>query len=280
MYKTAVLTVIYPSAVPYFNDFFDSLRNQSHKCFDVIIINDGVANPPNHLFSGLNCKVLNYSSTPAKNREYGLNIICESGYDVVILSDIDDYNKSNRVEKSLEYLKQYDCIANDLNIVNSEKELIVSDYFKNSHMIPNCINLEFLEDKNICGFSNTAMKTDIIYPVEFPQDVRIVDWYFFTKLLLEKHSIGFVPEALTYYRQHENNEIGIGDFKVESFRKLTQLKIDHYNHILNLDNGHNFQRCLDETMALQKMTDKEIEQTINKNKVINSQPLWWENIKL
>lgn len=280
MHKTAVLTVIYPLAIPFFYEFFDSLRNQSYKNFDIIIINDGVSNLPRRLLAGLNYKIYNYNSTPAKNREYGLNVICESGYKEVILSDIDDYNRTDRIEKSLAYLNQCDCIVNDLNIVNSSGKLIISDYFKHSHVIPECINLDFLKDKNICGFSNTAIRTDIIYPVVFPKNVRIVDWYFFTKLLLEKRSIRFVPDALTYYRQHDNNEIGIEDSKTASFRKLIQFKIEHYTHLLNLDNDHHFQGYLEETMKLSNLTDSEIEKIISKNRVINSHPLWWENVKL
>lgn len=280
MCKVAVLTVIYPQAKPFFKDFFESLRNQKNKDFDIIIINDGVEDFNKCLLKNFNYRFINFSSTPSKNREHGLNLSYKLGYDKVILCDIDDICKTDRVKLSLEYLKYYDCVVNDLDTVDFNGNVLIADYFSKSHSIPEKITFDFLLDKNICGFSNTAINIKKIYPVSFPPEVRIVDWFFFTQLTIKGCSIGYIPHSLTYYRQHANNEIGIEDFKVSSFKKMVKLKKEHYEQLSEECNETSFENYIRECNVLYNIDDEKIIQTIKKNKLTNEYPLWWENIKL
>lgn len=280
MCKVAILTVIYPQAKPFFFDFFESLRNQDYKDFDLVIINDGVEDFNIDLLKDLNYRVEDYSLNPSKNREHGLNITYELGYDKVILCDIDDIFKKDRIKISLEYLKSFDCVVNDLDTVDYHGKPLITDYFSKSHSIPHKITLDFLLDKNICGFSNTAVNIKKIYPISFPSDVSIVDWYFFTQLSIKGCSIGFIPYSLTKYRQHTNNEIGIGILEISSFKKMIRLKKEHYHHISKIDNSNKIKKRMEMCDTMENLDDDEIAYILNKNQIINQYPLWWENIKL
>ena len=111
---------------------FSSLKNQTYKNFDIIVVNDG-----NKDFEEiitlydlkLNIIELQNSNTPAKNREYGINYCIDNKYDVLIFGDSDDYFKSNRVEKSLHFLKEADIVVNDLSLFDKN-----SVYEKNTYL--------------------------------------------------------------------------------------------------------------------------------------------------
>ena len=84
-------------------DFFDSLTRQTCNNFDVVVVNDGYSNfdKLKSKYSMLNILELEYSNTPAKNREYGINYCINNKYDVLVFGDSDDYFSDNRVEFSL-----------------------------------------------------------------------------------------------------------------------------------------------------------------------------------
>lgn len=91
MNKTAFLLVVYPGIENHINKCLSSLSSQSNKHFDLVIINDGFENILD-LTKNLTLNVIihNFFNTPSKNREFGINIIKDSGYDFLIFGDADD----------------------------------------------------------------------------------------------------------------------------------------------------------------------------------------------
>jgi glycosyltransferase involved in cell wall biosynthesis len=209
--KISLLTTIFPMDIEYLYAFFDSLKNQTYKNFDVIVINDGYSNfqKIKKLYTQtLNIIELKYSNTPAKNREYGINYCIDRKYDIVIFGDSDDYFKNNRIEKSLEILKQADIAVNDLSLF--DKNGIYEEKYL-SHRIDNLdvVDFEFITNKNIFGMSNTAIKLFGISKVTFDNKIVAVDWFFFKKLLKQGLKAIFTNETVTYYRQYKNNIVGL-----------------------------------------------------------------------
>ena len=158
--KVAFLTTIFPMNKKYLYDFFNSLQEQTYQKFDVIVVNDDYKNfeqIKSAYSQNLNIIELQYSNTPAKNREYGINYCIDNNYDILIFGDSDDYFAKNRVEKSIEFLKESDIVVNDLSLFN-ENFIYEEKYL--SHRIRNLqlIDFEFIKEKNIFGLSNTAIK--------------------------------------------------------------------------------------------------------------------------
>jgi len=82
--KIAFFTTIFTMNEHYLYDFFNSLRNQTYQKFDIIVVNDGYKNfeKIKTLYSKtLNIIELQYSNTPVKNREYGINYCIDNNYD-------------------------------------------------------------------------------------------------------------------------------------------------------------------------------------------------------
>ena len=209
--KISFLTSIFPSNKKYLNNFFESLKNQTYKNFDTVVINDGYKefdNIKNLYDQNLNLIDIKYSDTPSKNKEHGINYCIDKKYDVLIFGDSDDYFASNRVEKSIELLKRTDIVVNDLTLFNSDG-LYEKKYI--SHRLNNLdsVDLEFVKDKNIFGMSNTALNLKNVTKVEFDCKIIAVDWYFFKNLLANGFKAIFTNETESYYRQHKNNTVGL-----------------------------------------------------------------------
>lgn len=212
--NVAFLTTIFPVDEVFLINFFDSLSRQTVKKFDVIVINDGYLNfeKIKIVYETLNIIEIKFSDTPSKNRQYGINYCIDNKYDVLIFGDSDDYFASNRVELSLQLLEESDIVVNDVSLFD-ENGIYEDKYF--SHRLDNLdvVDVAFIEDKNIFGLTNTAIKLESIFKVVFDDKIIAVDWYFFKILLKQGLKAVFTNETVTYYRQYENNIIGL---KVEN----------------------------------------------------------------
>ncbi len=208
--KIAFLTTIFPMKIEYLYDFFNSLEKQTYKTFDIIVINDDYDNFELLIakFNTLNIIEVKYSNTIAKNREYGIKYIIENNYDILIFGDSDDYFMENRVEKSIDLLSKYDIVVNDLTLFD-KKDIIINKYISNRIQNHTMITYKFIEDKNIFGLSNTAINVHILDKIVFNKDLVAVDWFLYKYLLKLKYSAIFTNETETYYRQYENNTIGL-----------------------------------------------------------------------
>jgi len=208
--KVAFMTTIFPMQKEYLIEFFNSLNSQTHKIFDIIVINDGYKNfeEVRNKYNDLNIIELKYSSTISKNREYGINYIIDNNYDILIFGDSDDYFKKNRIEKSLELLKFNDIVVNDLTLFD-KNGIHKKKYISNRVQSNTIIKYDFIKDKNIFGLSNTALNINILDKVNFDNNLIAVDWYLYKKLLKSQAKAIFTNTTETYYRQYDNNIVGL-----------------------------------------------------------------------
>ncbi len=278
MSKIALFTVFYPGAETYVDEFFNSVLNQTYKNFDLIIVNDGYKddNLASHC-PNLNIVELRGDATISGNRAIGINYAIDNAYDYLFLCDVDDYMYPTRVEHVLESFGNNDIIVNDLDIVDADRKLIVKDYFQKTISANTILDKDFIKDKNIFGFSNSALKISAFSKVSFPTDLKVVDWYFFTRLLNEGLKAQFLDESLTEYRQHSGNMIGISSFTIDVFKKLIELKKKQYSYIKEVYPV--YQKLYDQMLNLSKLPDNELQKIIDKNTDITPYPVWWENVK-
>jgi len=264
--KIAFFTTIFTMNEHYLYDFFNSLRNQTYQKFDIIVVNDGYKNfeKIKTLYSKtLNIIELQYSNTPVKNREYGINYCIDNNYDFLIFGDSDDYFKNNRVEKSIELLKKTDVVVNDLNLFDENsiyQRMYLSKRLKNHQNV----DFNFIRNKNIFGLSNTALKLKDSKKIELPNDLIALDWYIFSMLLIAGKKAIFTNETVSYYRQHGQNIIGLKQLDEISFNLALKVKIKHYKALNKLSKRFD--------IDLNKLRNKKI----TKKKINN--PLWWEQV--
>jgi len=210
MKNVAFLTTIFPMEERFLIDFFDSLSGQTYDNFDVIVVNDGYDNfyDVKMKYQNLSIIELPYSDTPAKNREYGINYCIKRKYDILIFGDSDDYFSNNRVELSLNMLNSNDIVVNDVSLF-SDRGVYETMYISNRLSDNSKVNFNYIKNKNIFGLSNTALKINILSKVSFDKDLVAVDWYLYKSLLKNSCKAIFTNKAITYYRQHKDNTIGL-----------------------------------------------------------------------
>ncbi|AXH14489.1 hypothetical protein CP985_13205 [Malaciobacter mytili LMG 24559] len=276
--KIALLTTIFPMNESYLIQFFDSLEKQTFKDFDIIVVNDGYKdfNKIKDKYATLKIIELNYSNTHAKNREYGINYVISNSYDILIFGDSDDYFKNNRVEVSIEKLKKYDIVINDLSLFYN-KNYYNKMYFSNRINNNSEIKLELILDKNIFGMSNSAIKLEKVDLIEFDKSLIAIDWYLFSYLLIKGLKAVFTNETETFYRQHSDNIIGIGKLTEDKILKGIDLKIKQYKLLIK-------ENIIYADLLKQMLELKDKIKCIKTLELINNQnikfPLWWEEIKL
>lgn len=280
--KVAFLTVVYPGVEIYLDDFLGSLEIQTYSDFDIFVFNDGVSGLRKKLEEwndSLSIIIEDVNFSPIKIREVGINRILETGeYGAIIFGDSDDYFSENRIEKTLEYLSNSDIVINDLDLIAHDKVIISKKYLSNRLENKQIVGYEFVKDKNLFGLSNTAISTSILDSANFPENVIALDWYFFSLLLHGGCTATFCSEAKTFYRQHENNTVGMYYYDINSLYRDIEVKIAHYGAFSEID-----ECCVDiyeQHLALKEAIDaEEVDLKLLYKHIIEKKikfPLWWE----
>ncbi len=283
MKRVCVFGVIFPANLKYFNDFLMSLKEQTYKDFEIVLLNDGVEKLDQYIktFSDLKFVTYNVTGTPAEIREKGMKILISSNYEKIIFCDTDDYFSANRISLSLDLLEKYNVVVNDVTLVNSNKELLSKLYFSNRVNDGFVFNYKFITDKNLIGFSNTSVNKQILFEVKLNAEILAVDWYFFSSITVEKNvDIVFTNQAETFYRQHSKNAVGVGAVTEEGIVKAVRVKSLHYE-LLSSRNDLYKELAVGFKNLSRKLRDNDY-----KNKYINyvkgsnlKYPLWWEEAK-
>jgi len=243
-FDTLLTGVIYPSIEPYLPDYLDSIDNQTDKNFDLLILNHGLKLSTYQTFpQNTILKVVELNSTPAQIRATIISYAIKNDYDYLVFSDTDDYFSRSRVGLVRNGLKQYDFIYNELCIVSSERKNIQCDFLSKAGVKLEYSRFSDLLNRNIFGFTNTAVTVMKLNKLYIPKDLIAVDWWIFSILLLNGCKGGFIPKAKSYYRQSEINLIGIKQrLNDEKLHFGINVKINHYKHLLDYCKQNKFRK--------------------------------------
>jgi len=275
-----LFTVAYPQALDFLKDFHKSVLSQTRKDFDIIIVNDGCnVDSITSIFQGINVKILDAVGGFSANRIQGIDYARNLHYKYILFCDADDTFSSERYERTMEVFdnSHADIIVSNLNIVDEQCTLLIKDYFSKELPHSSWIDAAFEQDKNIFGMSNTAVRLEALKDTIQLPETPIVDWCLFTTLLLKGLKALYITDSLVNYRQYNSNLLGINKFDVASFRRLSELKINHYRLLSEM--GHpQYQQLMQECKALLFLSDSEIDSIVKQELYVHSQPLWWQII--
>lgn len=265
-------TVVYKQAWKWWEQFVDSVNQQSYHNFDILVMNDGLDEEEiDCLTEKFNHQYFIYDITDKLSisniRIRLLMKAKELGYDLLILGDFDDVFSKNRVEKIVNsYNKDIAFYYHNLKYDSCDKDVFetLPEFTSDIKQI-----LEF----NYLGLSNTAINLKS-FNIDFfsnLEDVKtnVFDWYLFSKILLS-HKSGTRINTYTIYRQQENNIAGIIKKDLESIKKEIIIKKEHYK-LLSKDLPE-ADKLLDFYQNISE--DKMLEYTNN-----NESGYWWSNLK-
>lgn len=286
---TLVFMVVHPAAVNFMGQCLSSLAEQDDPDFDVFILTDDLplvtVEHTALQAAQLNYKFLKAQGTIAENRQVGIDYALERHYDYLIFCDSDDYFRSDRVRitKRLLAANPSRFVVNDLTIVDQCGQCLHDYYYSRRMLEEDAITLPFLLEKNICGLSNTAVHTAALKNVRIPSDVVAVDWFVFSSLTLGGCLGYFTNKTVTYYRQHENNCIGIARIQEPRLESAIEIKLKHLKAMAPISPLHRellarfksiigkFYECPEYAMKLTKEVTRS-----EKSKF----PFWWESLEI
>ena len=234
-------TVVYREAIDYIDDLIESINSQDYNDFVVIIINDNISE--NLLRSYINkinkeVKLIDKTSeycSPIELRVDLINYAKKSGVNLFILGDCDDRFNSIRIRKIVERYVDNSDIAffyNELFFFNEKQAMTV--------LPKETLKIEDVLEYNYLGLSNTAINLDCLTN-EFIQTLYqcnsfVFDWYLFSRIIVSGGIGILVPEAVTYYRIHDNNFVGINScITHEILKKEYEVKLNHYKLMSGYD---------------------------------------------
>ena len=231
-----IVTIVLPTynGEKYLKEQIDSILNQTYQEIKIIISDDCSKDNTISILEEykenekIEIFIQEKNIGVVKNLEFLLKKV-ETPY--YMLADQDDYWLPEKVEKSLEKLKQnnVDLVFGDLEVVDEKLNTIYpsfGDFMLLNRKIEKYINKYTLNYLYNCvtGCTVLAKKETINYILPFPNK---------SKYLIHDHWIGimvslngklaYMPEKYIKYRQHGNNQVGTNKIS-HGFKTLDQVR--------------------------------------------------------
>ena len=218
----------------YLKEQLDSILNQTYKNIRIIISDDcskdGTRDILKEYEKNENIKVYYQENNLGyvKNFEFLLSKVQS---DIYMLSDQDDIWKEEKVEKSVEKLKEgnFDLVFGDLEVVDENLNTIQKSYNTYMHLmhrINTCIKDYRLQYLYNCmtGCTIIAKKDFLQKVLPFPTDSKYLIHDYWLGLITSIYGkVGYLSTPYILYRQHTDNQVGISKAS-HKFKKLGQVR--------------------------------------------------------
>lgn len=244
MEKIDILLATY-NGEKFVKEQIESILNQTYENFNLIISDDASTdNTLNILeeYEKKDTRIKVFKKEKNKglidNFEFLLKNVTS---DYFMFSDQDDIWKKDKIEKSINKLKEENSglVYTDLEIVDEKLNVIYPSYWKYKQIykkIKKYNNFEALYLNNFVTGCTILAKSKYIKDIlPLPRNSKFVLHDYWTALIISaKDKISYVEEPTIQYRQHKNNRVGSSrkSDQLENFEDLRNLfirvKIEHF----------------------------------------------------
>ena len=261
MTKISIIIPVY-NGEKYIEKCLDSIKNQTFKDYEVLIINDGSKdNTKNLIEKYLNdkrFKLFNRTNHGiGASRNFGLD---ESSGEYICFIDSDDYVDKKYLEKLYNKILKENLDIVVCNYIELNEELNIEKKVKIKAFDNTTIdkNPELLLSINKSPW-NKIYRKSILENIKFPTDLKYEDTEFLCKALYNS-KIGYVDEYLNYYVIHTNSETTTMDKRVFDILNI----IDNIRKFY--ENSNDYIKEYIDKMSLQILTTYTIQQRYQKDK--------------
>lgn len=218
----------------YLKEQIESILNQTYKNIQIIISDDCSKDRTKDILKEYESNEKIKVFYQEKNLGYVKNfefLLKQVESNIYMLSDQDDVWKKEKVEKTVEKLKQenLDLVFGDLEVVDENLNTICKSYNKYMHL-NNKIE-KYLKDYRLqymyncmtgCTIASKKEWLDKILPLPTNSKYMIHD-YWIGLIIALNGKVGYLKEPYILYRQHGNNQVGISKAS-HKFKKLEQVR--------------------------------------------------------
>ena len=233
----------------YISEQIESILNQTYKNWKLYIRDDGSKDNTISIIRDFEKQYPN-KIILVKDKKNGLGAKCNfaelmkySKQEYCMFSDQDDIWIDNKIEKTLEKMKQAEkkyskktpiLVHTDLKVVDVELNVINDSFWKYQNLNQNAIQMnELLVQNNVTGCTMMLNKSLLDLSKDIPSKCIMHDWW----IALVASCFGKIEtlnESTILYRQHGNNEVGAHKYRSLDFIKS---KIKNINKIKNRINA-------------------------------------------
>lgn len=217
MEKVDILLATY-NGEEYLREQIDSILNQTHKEFRLLISDDGSKDSTRKILeeyknkdSRIEVFMQEKNLGVVKNFEFLLGKVEAKYY---MFSDQDDIWKETKIEKSLNKIEEgFDLVYSDLEVVDENLNVTYSSYWKLKgiyNKIKKYNNFESLYLNNFvtgCTLISRKELIDTFMPLPNTSKFVLHD-YWISLIISQNGKIAYIEEPLIKYRQHKNNKVG------------------------------------------------------------------------
>ena len=279
MEKVDILMATY-NGEKYIEEQIQSILNQTYKEFRLLISDDCSTDETKSIlkkFAKKDDRIILFFQDEnlgvVKNFEFLLKKV-ENEY--FMFSDQDDYWDEDKIEQSLEKIKESDAdlVYTDLEVVDLDLKLINKSFWDLKalrYKIEKYNNFDAIYLNNfITGCTILCKKCWISKFLPIPKNSKYILHDYWVSLIVSNNGkIAYINKSLIKYRQHYNNSVGTKTIsetldRIEEIRNLfIDVKLDHFNVLL--ENSNKFSE------EINKLSEKSLEyfKILEKTKYIN-----------
>ncbi len=195
-----------------------SILNQLSSNDELIISDDGSTDNTLAIIKTLNDNRIHLKQNiKSNNRKHSRHFLVTKNFenalsyakgDIIFLADQDDIWKTNKVETCLHYLKTYDILFTNYDIIDNEGKVSELQFLKE-----NPIDISFYKMMKKMPFHGCCMcfKKEVLkQALPFPKKLLLHDnWIGILWAYQHPEKIKFIKESFVLYRQHTNNVSGV-----------------------------------------------------------------------
>lgn len=205
----------------FISEAIESVLNQTYKDYEIIIVDDGSTDSSKDVilkycnkYPDLITAVFkpNGGQASAFNAAFKL---CRG--DIVCFLDSDDYWYNNKLEKVLEYHKDYDFVAHNKNYPTGRPIIFSEEIINKRRRLLKKYGETFFLATSTLSFNKDLL--NIIFPIPEKEFRLCADSYIFLYALYLS-DIKYTNEILSFYRIHSNNNF-IGTSKTKNTEELS-----------------------------------------------------------
>lgn len=244
MEKIDILLATY-NGEKFVKEQIESILNQTYENFNLIISDDASTDNTLNILEEYEKKDTRIKVFKKEKNEGLIDnfefLLKNVTSDYFMFSDQDDIWKKDKIEKSINKLKEESSglVYTDLEIVDEKLNVIYPSYWKYKQIYKKIIkynNFEALYLNNFVTGCTILAKSKYIKDIlPLPRNSKFVLHDYWTALIISaKDKISYVEEPTIQYRQHKNNRVGSSrkSDQLENFEDLRNLfikvKIEHF----------------------------------------------------